>query len=61
MDTYLVITLPNIWSPIYPPNENSKQWVPYEFKWIDNIGCQLIKEVELHVLVLYFKNIQALI
>ena len=47
MDTYLVITLPNIWSPIYPPNENSKQWVPYEFKWIDNIGCQLIKEVEI--------------
>ena len=33
MDTYIAVNLPNIWSPIFPPNENSKQWVPYEFKW----------------------------
>lgn len=65
MDTYLVINLPNIWSPILRPIEvNSKldsagnarpsgalpnqeysKWRPYEFKWIDNIGSQIIKEV----------------
>ena len=32
MDSYLVVTLPNIWSPIYPPNDNNNDWVPYEFK-----------------------------
>ena len=66
MDTYLVVNLPNIWSPILAPIEvdsindpagNSRsdknanpqteysQWRPYEFKWIDNIGSQIIKEV----------------
>ena len=66
LDTYLVLTLPNIWSPIVeilpPPNNfinltNSHYgrdyqinrfmrniW-PYEFKWIENLGCQLIKRV----------------
>lgn len=47
MDSYLVVTLPNIWSPIYPPNDDNNDWAPYEFKWIDNIGCQIIKEVEI--------------
>ena len=73
MDTYFVLTLPNIWSPIVeilPPPNN---WVdisniycnncwsfygrdyafsrfmrniwPYEFKWIENLGSQLIKRV----------------
>lgn len=57
MDTYLVINLPNIWSPIlqpkkiqsnnssYLPNPVYTQWRPYEFKWIDNLGSQIIKEV----------------
>jgi hypothetical protein len=46
MDTYLVVYLPNIWSPIYHPNEKTNnQWAPYNFKWIDNIGAQMIKEV----------------
>jgi len=67
MDTYLVVNLPNIWSPILQPNivtslkdidgierpeihpnrrgEEETQWRPYEFKWIDNLGSQLIKEV----------------
>lgn len=61
MDTYLVVTLPDIWSPIYPPiqpitmdgiisNEgkhNDNKWVPYEFRWIEDIGAQMIKEVEI--------------
>ena len=48
MDTYLVITLPNIWSPIYPPSaETNGRWVPYEYKWIRELGTNLIQEVEL--------------
>jgi hypothetical protein len=47
MDTYLVVTLPNIWSPISPPGkvDGQGQWRPYEFKWIKNLGTQMIKEV----------------
>jgi hypothetical protein len=47
MDTYLVVTLPNIWSPILPPGAvpDQAQWRPYEFKWIPNLGTQMIKEV----------------
>lgn len=45
MDTYLVIDLPNIWSPIMAPRDCSGQWRPYEFKWIKNLGTQIIKEV----------------
>jgi len=61
MDTYVVLTLPDIWSPIYPPiqklmegdavtNEgkhNDNKWVPYEFRWIEDLGAQIIKEVEI--------------
>ena len=45
MDTYLVVTLPTIWSPIYPPLSCSDTWHPYEFRWIENLGTQMIKEV----------------
>lgn len=45
MDTYLVVTLPHIWSPVYPPQTATDQWVPYEFKWIEDLGTQLIKEI----------------
>jgi hypothetical protein len=55
-DTYLVLTLPDIWSPLsylgttnappstYDPRSNS---IGYEFKWIDNIGYNLIDNVEI--------------
>ena len=46
MDTYLVVTLPNIWSPILPPASCDTSWRPYEFKWIDNLGSNMIKEVK---------------
>ena len=38
MDTYLVIKLPKIWSPIlkYTKYDNN-DYRPYEFKWINNI------------------------
>ena len=62
MDTYFVISLPDIWSPVYPPivkrydsngnvlNENrntDNKWVPYEFRWIEDLGCQMIQEIEI--------------
>jgi hypothetical protein len=49
MDCYISIDLPSIWSPIFPPQQNSQNenpdWVPYEFQWIENIGAQMIKNV----------------
>ena len=45
MDTYLVITLPTIWSTVHPPNDSATTWRPYEFQWIRQIGSQLIKRV----------------
>jgi hypothetical protein len=49
MDTYLVCTLPTIWSPIYPPQDCSGLWAPYEFKWIENLGAKMIEEVVISV------------
>jgi hypothetical protein len=53
MDTYLAINLPNIWSPIFPPQPITNTdgttsyttWAPYEFKWIENIGALMISKV----------------
>ena len=50
MDTYFVITLPNIWSPIYCIRPDASfndisNCQPYEFKWIKNIGTNLIHRV----------------
>jgi hypothetical protein len=54
MDCYLSIDLPNIWSPIMPPNSdattpgyNGGQWIPYEFKWIEQLGAQMISKIEI--------------
>lgn len=49
MDTYLVVTLPTIWSPIYPPLIYNDAWRPYEFRWIENLGTQMIKEITFSV------------
>lgn len=47
MDTYVVVTLPDIWSPIMNPlNKNRTQkWTPYEFKWIRDLGTHMIREI----------------
>ena len=54
MDTYVSVALPHIWSPIFPPNldplipnVNSDKWAPYEFRWIENIGAQMISKVSI--------------
>ena len=59
MDTFLVLTLPNIWSPIYKytnadllgasATSDFIEYRPYEFQWIKNIGSQLIKEVQFSI------------
>jgi hypothetical protein len=53
MDCYLSLQLPTIWSPIFPPRtvvnpdgeEMYTNWAPYEFKWIENIGAQMISKI----------------
>ena len=51
MDSYLSVNLPHIWSPIMPPQDNtnsneiSDRWIPYEFKWIDNLGAQMVSQI----------------
>jgi hypothetical protein len=55
MDCYLSIDLPHIWSPIMPPvspttpdsEHNNDSWVPYEFKWIDNLGAKMISKISI--------------
>lgn len=58
MDSYLSVALPNIWSPILPPQQvteettaqglgNIEQWAPYEFKWIENIGAKMISKISI--------------
>lgn len=44
-DTYLVLDLPNIWSPFY--FDASDNALPYEFKWVDDIGLSMIKDIEI--------------
>lgn len=55
MDTYLVMNLPTIWSPVMPPvcgappNTVKHSWQPYEFKWIKNLGTQMIERIRFTV------------
>ena len=49
MDTYICITLPTIWSPVMPPETERDKWAPYEFKWIKDLGTQMIKDVTISV------------
>lgn len=56
MDTYICITLPNIWSPIIPPQAYTSpdgtthysDWAPYEFQWIKNLGAQIISKISIN-------------
>jgi hypothetical protein len=63
-DTYLVVDLPTIWSPVVPPGGGYETWTapedpdpitslpawrPYEFKWIEDLGTQLIRSVRFTV------------
>ena len=56
MDCYICVTLPSIWSPIFPPQEvinpdgstTTTDWAPYEFKWIQNLGAQIISRITIN-------------
>ena len=49
LDTYLVFNLPDIWSPIKPPLFVGDVWKPYEFQWIEDIGTNIIEEVQITI------------
>ena len=51
-ESFFVINLPNIWSPFYfkqITNNNvvSKTAIPFQFKWIEELGSTMIKSVEI--------------
>ena len=47
-DTYLVVNMPDIWSPLYPRPDISGGVLPYEFKWVENLGFQMIRKITIH-------------
>ena len=58
MDCYLSVNMPNIWSPILPPQQstpqtdalglaNVEQWAPYEFRWIEYLGAKMISKISI--------------
>ena len=49
LDTYIVVTLPTIWSPIIPPQDIDGVWAPYDFRWIENLGTMMIKDITISV------------
>lgn len=49
MDTYLVVNMPHIWSPVYPPTTTREEWQPYNFRWIKNLGAQMVERVRFTV------------
>ena len=49
-DTYICVTMPNIWSPLkYDGDaELGRNLIPYEFQWVDELGSNMISEIEVH-------------
>ena len=52
-DTYIVVNLPDIWSPFYPrpdlwTRDPSLNAIPYEFQWIKQLGFNMIKQVTIY-------------
>lgn len=44
-NTFLVLTLPHIWSTTYTDPDTSQE-IPYKFRWIKNIGSHIISNIE---------------
>ena len=45
-DTYIVINLPDVWSPFFTENAGALNVAtPYEFRWIENLGVQMIRNI----------------
>jgi hypothetical protein len=49
-DTYVCVTLPNIYSPLLykGANQLGRNLIPYEFRWVDELGTNMIQEVEIY-------------
>jgi hypothetical protein len=50
-DTYVCINLPDIWSPFKtfdPYTRGRVPFKPYQFRWIDELGTNMIREVEVY-------------
>ncbi len=47
-DTYLVVNLPNIWSPFFWNTDISGCVSPYEFQWIKQLGSMMIREITVY-------------
>lgn len=49
-ETFLVVNLPDIWSPPYfnTPQGISGEWTEFAFKWVKEIGTTMIKEIEIY-------------
>ena len=47
-DTYLVVNLPDIWSPLYWTEDVSGCQTPYEFQWIKQLGAMMIHEITVY-------------
>ena len=62
MDTYIVVNLPDIWSPVWPASSKTNNTVsPYEFKWIENLGAQMVEEIEIICEILFIHALRAFI
>ena len=50
-DVYVVVNLPDIWSSVYLPDGETTliQARPYEFKWIEDLGTNMIKEITVSI------------
>jgi hypothetical protein len=50
-DTYVCVNLPDIWSPFHefnPTDTTESPMKPYQFRWIDELGTNMIREVEVY-------------
>ena len=51
-DTYIVLNLPDIWSPIFDCSNNgitdtSNNYIPYQFQWCKHLGAKMIREISI--------------
>jgi hypothetical protein len=48
MDTYVVLTLPDIWSGYYPKSDGTRDnFKPYHFNWIKHLGTNIIENINI--------------
>lgn len=50
-DTYVCVNLPDIWSPFHefnPADTTESPMKPYQFRWIEELGTNMIREVEVY-------------